>query len=445
MNRSLLSKDNFALPTDVKTSLIDHASYAKFDNSGRYIAAGRLDGTASIWDLETRSIVRNLDAHVKAVTSMDWSRNSRYVLTSSKDWNVIIWDLCSTCEPIQRHTTIRFDAPVVSASFHPRNSNIVLVLLNTGDAYVVDLRKEHRSRVELVDEMEDGHTDKSRSAMTVARFDTSGKHIFIGTSMGCVLVFNSRTKTLVGRHKIAGAGIMRGFDFAKGGRRLVTNSADRTLRQFTLPIYPPPSSQSVLETELEPQYRFSDHVNRTAWHAMSYSPDGDFLAGGVADTATHKIYIYDITRDGQLITTLDGGRELLIYLHWHPSLPIIASTTNVGNILIWHCRIPERWGAFAGGFEEVDENVEYQEREDEFDIEDEADVYTRKMKAEEQEVDIDGDAEVDEEKSILTSASIVVASDARDEDTVWADEEPDDDSDTGGCRLKIIIVDEDYL
>ena len=47
---------------------------------------------------------------------------------------------------------------------------------------------------------------------------------------------------------------------------------------------------------------------------------------------------------------------------WHPSKPAIASTTKQGNILIWHCPTPERWGAFAGGFEEVDENVEYEER-----------------------------------------------------------------------------------
>lgn len=42
--------------------------------------------------------------------------------------------------------------------------------------------------------------------------------------------------------------------------------------------------------------------------------------------------------------------------------------TNQGNIFIWHCPTDERWGAFAGGFEEVDENVDYEEREDEFDI-----------------------------------------------------------------------------
>ncbi len=46
----------------------------------------------------------------------------------------------------------------------------------------------------------------------------------------------------------------------------------------------------------------------------------------------------------------------------------MASTTRHGNILIWHSPSPERWGAFAGGFEEVDENVEYEEKENEFDI-----------------------------------------------------------------------------
>jgi len=118
---------------------------------------------------------------------------------------------------------------------------------------------------------------------------------------------------------------------------------------------------------------------------MSFSPDGEWLAGGAADPASHKIYIWDIANDGQLASTLDGGREPLIHVHvcqsinahaddqkyvlqWHPSKPSIVSTTNHGNILIWHCPSPERWGAFAGGFEEVDENVEYEEREDEFDI-----------------------------------------------------------------------------
>jgi hypothetical protein len=34
------------------------------------------------------------------------------------------------------------------------------------------------------------------SAMTVARFDPSGKLVFVGTSNGNILVFNTRTKSV---------------------------------------------------------------------------------------------------------------------------------------------------------------------------------------------------------------------------------------------------------
>ncbi|ETW84254.1 hypothetical protein HETIRDRAFT_21704, partial [Heterobasidion irregulare TC 32-1] len=384
---------NITYPTAVQTSLPAQACLARFDPSGRYIAAGRSTGMAVVWDLETRAIVRWLEGHVKGITNIDWSRNSRFVLTSSFDWNVIIWDLAADMDPPQRHATIRFDAPVSSAHFHPRNCQIVLVLLTTGDAYLVDLREKHRGRVELYEVQDESDEEAqiaaSRSAMTVARFDPSGKHIFIGTSVGSILVFNTRTKSMVARHKIAGAGIMRGLDFAKSGRRLVTNSSDRTLRQFNLPAYLPPNAdREYIEQDLEPSHRFNDPISRTSWHGMSFSPDGEWLAGGADDPATHKIYIWDISNDGQFASALDGGREPLVHVHWHPSKPAIASTTKQGNILIWHCPTPERWGAFAGGFEEVDENVEYEEREDEFDIEDESEIALRKMKEEDQEVDI---------------------------------------------------------
>ncbi|KAF8632023.1 hypothetical protein AX17_004966 [Amanita inopinata Kibby_2008] len=439
MNESLINPFNITHPTAVQTSLFAVALFARFDHSGRFIAAGRVDGSVVIWDLETRSPVRYLDGHIKTVTSIDWSRNSRYVLTSSKDWNVIVWDMASECEPAQRFTTVRFDAPVVSAQFHPRNSNIILVLLSTGEAYVTDLRREHRSRTELCEVLDDsddeGLSSRSRSAMTVARFDPSGKYVFIGTSAGTILVFNTRIKNMIARHKISGAGIIKGLDFTKTGRRLVTNSSDRTLRQFNVPHYPSPSSEAeYLEHELEPTQRFNDPINKTAWHAISYSPDGEWLAGGAADPAAHKIYIWDISNDGQFASALDGGREPLMHLHWHPKKSSIASTTNQGNILIWHCPHPERWGAFAGGFEEVDENIVYEEKEDEFDIEDQEVITERKRRAEDEMVDIDGGMETGVHAFNSMKDGYV------DEDAAWADEEAD--GDTGDWKLKIVMTDE---
>jgi len=291
-------------------------------------------------------------------------------------------------------------------------------------------------------------------------------------------VFNTRTKTMIARHKISGAGIMKGFDFAKSGRRLVTNSSDRTLRQFILPSYTnyanltPPTTESdpqpqFLDLELEPTHRFNDPINKTSWHAMCYSPDGEWLAGGAADPSGHKIYIWDISNDGQFASALDGGREPLVHLHWHPTKSSIASTTNQGSILIWHCPNPERWGAFAGSFEEVDENVEYEEREDEFDIEDEQVLLQRKMKAEEEDVDIDtivshaasagsnggggtrsgnmggaatpvgtsGNGDMGTMNEAMGDAGAV------DMDIIWAEENPDDDL-PGGWKMTVVMDNE---
>lgn len=58
-------------PTAVQHSLPAGAAFARFDPSGRFVAAGRSDGSAAIWDLSTRSAVRWLEGHVKGVTSVE--------------------------------------------------------------------------------------------------------------------------------------------------------------------------------------------------------------------------------------------------------------------------------------------------------------------------------------------------------------------------------------
>jgi len=137
---------------------------------------------------------------------------------------------------------------------------------------------------------------------------------------------------MIARHKISGANVMKGLEFTKNGRRLVTNSSDRTIRQFTVPSYAhldgstvatpaassstsPQSQEQIWEHDLEPTHRFNDPIQKTAWHTMSYSPDGEWLAGGAADSAAHKIYIWDLSNDGQFVSALDGGREPLTHVH----------------------------------------------------------------------------------------------------------------------------------
>jgi COMPASS component SWD1 len=54
-------------------------------------------------------------------------------------------------------------------------------------------------------------------------------------------------------------------------------------------------------------------------------------------------------------------------LQWHPYLAEWLSVSALGNIYIWGNVPKMKWSAFAAEFEEIDENVEYVEKENEFD------------------------------------------------------------------------------
>lgn len=56
-------------------------------------------------------------ANLRADICHSWSRDGRYLLTSSQDWKCILWDLADG----SRVRTVRFEAPVYIAELHPFN------------------------------------------------------------------------------------------------------------------------------------------------------------------------------------------------------------------------------------------------------------------------------------------------------------------------------------
>ena len=82
---------------------------------GSYLAVGRTDGFVTIYDIETRNVLRWIGGHVKTVTSLCWSPHNRYLATSSLDWTVHIIEL-----PEGRIVrSLQFDAPVTQVNFAP--------------------------------------------------------------------------------------------------------------------------------------------------------------------------------------------------------------------------------------------------------------------------------------------------------------------------------------
>lgn len=122
---------------------------------------------------------------------------------------------------------------------------------------------------------------------------------------------------------------------------------------------------------------------RTTWKKCCFSGDGEYVCAGSA--RQHALYVWEKSV-GNLVKILHGTKgELLLDVVWHPVRPIIASISS-GLVSIWAQNQVENWSAFAPDFKELDENVEYEERENEFDLNDD-----------DKSVDLSAEAKQDEE------------------------------------------------
>lgn len=133
--------------------------------------------------------------------------------------------------------------------------------------------------------------------------------------------------------------------------------------------------------------------------------DGEYIVAG--SSRQHSLYIWE-KNVGNLVKILHGTKgEMLLDVVWHPVRPLIASVSS-GIVSIWSQNQVENWSAFAPDFKELDENVEYEERESEFDLEDEdKSIVSVKEEREEEIVDLDI-CKVEPIQAFLVSFSIGV-------------------------------------
>ncbi|OXB84475.1 UNVERIFIED_CONTAM: hypothetical protein H355_010902 [Colinus virginianus] len=338
-------------------------------------------------------------AFTRTVPSLcSWSRDGHKLVSASTDNIVSQWDVLSgDCD--QR---FRFPSPILKVQYHPRDQNRVLVCPMKSAPVMLTL-SDSKHVVLPVDDDSDLNV--------VASFDRRGEYIYTGNAKGKILVLKTETQDLVASFRVttgtSNTTAIKSIEFARKGSCFLINTADRIIRVY--------DGREILtcgrDGEPEPMQKLQDLVNRTPWKKCCFSGDGEYIVAGSA--RQHALYIWEKSI-GNLVKILHGTRgELLLDVAWHPVRPIIASISS-GVVSIWAQNQVENWSAFAPDFKELDENVEYEERESEFDIEDEdksEPEQTGADAAEDEEVDVtsvdpiaafcSSDEELEDSKALL--------------------------------------------
>ncbi|CAD7005895.1 unnamed protein product [Ceratitis capitata] len=352
MNLELLESFGQNYPEEFDGSLdcISLAVTCAFNKYGTLLAVGCNDGRIVVWDFLTRGIAKIISAHVHPVCSLSWTRNGHKLLSASTDNNVCIWDVLSgDCEH-----KYRFPSPVLKVQFDPRNDKRFLVCPMRYAAVLVKVGDTHKCLP----------LDSDGDLNIVASFDRRGKHIYTGNAKGKILVLNAETLEIVASFRIivgsSSATAVKSIEFARRGDAFLINTSDRVIRVY--------DSKEIIalgkDGEPEPIQKLQDLVNKTTWKKCCFSGDGEYICAGSA--RQHALYIWEKSI-GNLVK-------------------ILHASISSGLVSIWAQNQVENWSAFAPDFKELDENVEYEERESEFDITDE-----------DKSVDLNADAKQDEE------------------------------------------------
>ncbi|KAK0168446.1 hypothetical protein PV327_002245 [Microctonus hyperodae] len=374
MNLELLESfgQNYPEEFDGTLDCISLAVTCTFNKRGTLLAVGCNDGRIVVWDFLTRGIAKIISAHVHPVCSLSWSRNGHKLLSASTDNNVCIWDVLSgECD--QKY---KFPSPILKVQFHPRNPNKFLVCPSRHAAVLVTLEGSHQV-IPL---------DEDSDLNIVASFDRRGAYIYTGNTRGRILVLDAESLAIKASYKIsqgtASNTAVKSIEFARRGSCFLVNTSDRVIRVY--------DSTEILacgkDGEPEPIQKLQDLVNKTMWKKCCFSGDGEYVCAGSA--RQHALYIWEKSI-GNLVKILHGTKgELLLDVVWHPVRPIISSISS-GVVSIWAQNQVENWSAFAPDFKELDENVEYEERESEFDLSDEDKSVVQGEEAQDEEIEVD--------------------------------------------------------
>nr|XP_045247432.1 jouberin isoform X9 [Macaca fascicularis] len=215
-----------------------------FSHNGRILAAAcaSRDGYPIIlYEIPSGRFMRELCGHLNIIYDLSWSKDDRYILTSSSDGTARIWK--NEINNTNTFKVLPHPSFVYTAKFHPAVRE--LVVTGCYDSMIRIWKVEMREDSAMLVQQFDVH----KSFINSLCFDTEGHHMYSGDCTGVIVVWNTYVKVNDLEHSVRHWTInkeiketeFKGIPISylevhPNGKRLLIHTKDSTLRIMDLRI-----------------------------------------------------------------------------------------------------------------------------------------------------------------------------------------------------------------
>uniref|UniRef100_A0A2K6ASX1 Jouberin n=1 Tax=Macaca nemestrina TaxID=9545 RepID=A0A2K6ASX1_MACNE len=215
-----------------------------FSHNGRILAAAcaSRDGYPIIlYEIPSGRFMRELCGHLNIIYDLSWSKDDRYILTSSSDGTARIWK--NEINNTNTFKVLPHPSFVYTAKFHPAVRE--LVVTGCYDSMIRIWKVEMREDSAMLVRQFDVH----KSFINSLCFDTEGHHMYSGDCTGVIVVWNTYVKVNDLEHSVRHWTInkeiketeFKGIPISylevhPNGKRLLIHTKDSTLRIMDLRI-----------------------------------------------------------------------------------------------------------------------------------------------------------------------------------------------------------------
>ena len=261
----------------------EQVTSVNISRNGKYIVTASTDKSAGLWNRNGKKLASL--KHDKEVYRANFSYDSKYIVTASADGTAKIWDLSGNEIAKLEHDK---DYTVNRASFSPDGKRIVTVSFNNKYDYESNYKVtfwDTRNYEKIIPSFEFPHNNDIKSKIIDAVFTPNGLVIVKALEKGIVQLLNEQGESIqeLIDHK---KGVIN-IAFSRDGKYIATASIDNTVRLWNWK----PNDKSFKDKQYKPIQVLEGHTSIV--NGVSFSRDGDYIATASSDNTVRLWEKYD--------------------------------------------------------------------------------------------------------------------------------------------------------